>query len=247
VIGRQDDPAQPCVWTGEGPMFHKNGQNRIRFWFATGQILALGILLFSHGDARAQATSDKHPSTQATTSPVAEQDVRRTTRERFRDFSSQTFSPAAIVVPVAGAGISQWRNYPPEWKQGAEGYGKRLASAYGSAVVENAIGFGIATLDQEDLRYPRSDYEKSAILKRTGHAIAYTLVPNKEGGGRRFGFARLIGAYGGGFVTNTWYPSRRSDLHNALYLGTANLGSDLAVNLLKEFFRPHLIFGNTNK
>jgi hypothetical protein len=32
-----------------------------------------------------------------------------------------------------------------------------------------------------------------------------------------------------------------------IYLGSANLTGDLGVNLLKEFIRPHFVFGNINK
>jgi hypothetical protein len=173
--------------------------------------------------------------------------IARTAKERFQDYRSQTFSPWALFTPAVGASLSQWRNYPSEWKQGGEGFGKRLASGFGSAALENTISFGVSAFDHEDLRYPLSTYPKSAILKRTGHAFAYTLVPKKEGRGRRFGWSRLIGAYGSGFIANTWYPARHSDTPNALYLGSANLAGDLGINLLKEFIRPHVEFGNTKK
>jgi hypothetical protein len=145
------------------------------------------------------------------------------------------------------AGLGQWRNYPPEWKQGAEGFGKRLASGYGSGVIGNTISLGFSSLDHADLRYPLSTYPKSAILKRVGHAFSYTVVPKKEGGGRRFGWSRLIGDYGAGFIANTWYPANHSDTKNALYLGSVNLAGDLGVNLLKEFIRPHIVFGSAYK
>lgn len=171
----------------------------------------------------------------------------RTFKERFYDYRTSTFSPWALFTPSVSAGISQARDYPPEWKQGGEGFGKRLASGYGSVVIENTISLGFSAIDHEDLRYPLSTYPKSAILKRAGHAIAFTFVPRKEGGGRRFGWSRLVGDYGSGFVANTWYPSRRSDTTNALYLGSVNLAGDLGVNLLKEFIRPHFVFGPTRK
>jgi hypothetical protein len=170
----------------------------------------------------------------------------RTAKERFQDYRSATFSPWALFTPSLSAGLSQWRDYPSEWKQGGEGFGKRLASAYGGVAIENTISLGVTYVDHEDLRYPLSSYPRGAILKRAGHAIAYTFVPKKEEGGRRFGWSRVVGAYGAGFVANTWYPSRHSDTSNALYLGSMNLVGDLGVNLLKEFIRPHLVFGNTH-
>lgn len=235
-------------------------------FLAVGQILVFGGLLFLHVGAIAQqagnnvnalpssgsaANSDPvQPSNSSAqllpaAEPVAESP--RNFKERFQDYRSATFSPWAVVMPAFGAGLSQWRNYPPEWNQGAEGFGKRVASAYAGSVIEDTISFGVATFDHEDLRYPLSTYPKSAILKRTGHAIAYTFVPKKEAGGRSFGWSRFIGAYGSGFIANTWYPAQHSDVQNAVFLGSMNLAGDLGINLLKEFIRPHVQFGNAKK
>jgi hypothetical protein len=200
----------------------------------------------------AQPADNKQPAASTVVQPPPERLVTpeppRTFKERFDDYRSSTFSPWALFTPSVSAGISQARDFPPEWKQGAEGFGKRVASGYGSVVIENTISLGVSAWDHEDLRYPLSTYPKSSILKRAGHAISYTFVPLKEGGGgRRFGWSRLIGATGAGFVANTWYPAKRSDMTNALYLGSVNLAGDLGVNLLKEFIRPHVVFGNTQK
>ena len=235
-------------------------------FLAISRILMFGSLLLLHVAATAQQAGNNNvaalPATSAASSgpektsnsavlllPAAEPaaEVPRTFKERFQDYRSATLSPWAVVMPAFGAGLGQLRNYPPEWNQGAEGFGKRVASAYGESVVEDTISFGVATFDHEDLRYPLSSYPKNAILKRAGHTIAYTFVPKKEGGGRRFGWSRFIGAYGSGFIANTWYPAQHSDVHNALTLGSMSLAGDLAINLLKEFVRPHVEFGNQKK
>jgi len=231
------------------------------------QILVFVCLLFLHVAATAQQPDNDNTATPAQSSiavssgpaqasssavqllPAAEPAAEspRNFKERFQDYRLATFSPWAVVMPAFGAGLSQLRNYPPEWNQGAEGFGKRVASAYGGSVLEDTISFGVATLDHEDLRYPLSSCSKSAIFKRAGHTLSYTFIPKKEGGGRSFGWSRLVGAYGSGFIANTWYPAQHSDVHNAVVLGSMNLAGDLAINLLKEFIRPHVQFGNTKK
>ena len=235
-------------------------------FLALSRIFALGSLLFLPVVAIAQQTDDTQPSIAAgsgTASTSASQPEKaavqllpaqepaaespRTFKERFADYRSTTFSPWALFMPAVGASLAQATDYPPEWQQGMEGFGKRLASGYAGSVVDNTIGFGVAMIDHEDLRYPLSTYPKSAIMHRTGHVISYTFVPRNEGGGRRIGWSRLIGAYGAGFTANTWYPTRHSDTRNALYLGSMNLVGDVATNLLKEFIRPHVEFGNTKK
>jgi hypothetical protein len=210
----------------------------------------LALLICSAKPSIAQlpdAPSAAKPLVQTTVEQPGTPEPPRTFKERFYDYRTSTFSPWALFTPSLGAGISQLRNFPPEWKQGGEGFGKRLASGYGGVVVENTISLCFSSLDHEDLRYLLSTYPKTAILKRAGHAFSYTLVPKKEGGGRRFGWSRLAGDIGAGFVANTWYPERRSDTKNAIYLGGVNLAGDLGVNLLKEFIRPHFVFGSTRK
>lgn len=170
-----------------------------RHLFAASQILVFGALLLVHLGAVAHPAGDNdHAAPVAAQAPAPAvlllaakpptAEVPRTFKERLADYRSETFSPWSLAMPAVGAGLSQLRNYPSEWKQGGEGFGKRLASGYGSAVLENTISFGVSTFDHEDLRYPLSTYSKSAILKRAGHAFAYTFVPKKEGGGRRFGW-----------------------------------------------------------
>jgi hypothetical protein len=166
-----------------------------------------------------------------------------TLKSRFTDYRQSTFTPMAIVFPSVTAGYNQLRNYPREWQQGGEGYGKRLGSAYGSSVLDNTISFGIAALDREDPRYVRSSYPKKQIFKRAGYAIAHTFVSHRENGGHTPALSRFAGAYGAGFIANEWYPDRRSTVHNAVYLGSFNFASDVAFNLLREFIRPHFVWG----
>jgi hypothetical protein len=140
-------------------------------FLAISQVVAFSCLLFLHIGAMAQQASDGNLAAspvggsadnsaplQASSSavqllPAAEPAAEppRNFKERFQDYRSATFSPWAVVMPAFGAGLSQWRNYPPEWNQGTEGFGKRVASAYGGSVLEDTISFGVATFDHEDL------------------------------------------------------------------------------------------------
>jgi hypothetical protein len=138
--------------------------------------------------------------------PVAE-NQRLTFKDRLTEYRQSTFQPTALVFPAIVAGYYQMTNYPSEWRQGGEGYGKRLASAYGGVVLDNSISFGIASLDREDPRYVRSTYPKKAIFRRAGYAITHTFVSHRAGGGQHtLAWSRLAGAFGAGFVVNEWYP-----------------------------------------
>ncbi len=166
-----------------------------------------------------------------------------TVRDRFGDYLQSTFEPTALIFPAISAGYQQWNNFPREWQQGGEGYGRRLLSAYGGVALGNTISFGVAALDGEDLRYVRSAYPKKAIFKRTAYAIAHTFISPLDGGGHTFAWSRVAGDYGAGFLANEWYPAAHSTLHNAAYLGTFNFAADLGSNILREFIRPHWVWG----
>ncbi len=195
--------------------------------------------------ASATASASSLPSSR-TEEPVSPNEP-LTFKERFTDYRQSTFYPTALIFPALTAGFSQLRDYPTEWRQGGQGYGKRLLSSYGNLVVGNTISFSVAALDREDLRYVRSTYPKKAILRRAGYAIGHTFVSPLEGSGRTFAWSRLAGAYGAGFVSNTWYPAGHSTVHNAVYLGSFNLATDVGFNLLREFIRPQFIFGPDKK
>ncbi len=218
-------------------------------------VLVISLLLMSMGLA-AQQTASVHkddavpaPGSAAPneTKPVpakpAAQNEPLTLRDRLSEYRQSTFAPLALVYPAAVAGYDQLTNYPKEWQQGGEGYGKRLASSYGGLVIDNTISFGVAALDREDLHYVPSSYPKKAIFKRAGYAIAHTFVSRRDVGGDTFAWSRVAGAYGSGFIANEWFPERRSNLHNAVYLGTFNLAGDFGSNLLREFIRPQFTFG----
>ncbi len=231
-------------------------QTRIRLTSLTAQVAVFVFFLLSvrMGLAAQQTASARNETLSAPMSsapneskPVPSKPVPRneplTLRDRLTEYRQSTFAPLALVYPAAVAGYGQLTNYPKEWQQGGEGYGKRLASAYGSLVVENTISFGVAALDREDLHYVPSTYAKKRIFRRAGYAIAHTFISRRDVGGHTLAWSRLAGAYGSGFVANEWFPERRSNLHNALYLGTFNLAGDFGSNLLREFIRPQFTFG----
>src|SRR5579864_7247485 len=97
-----------------------------------------GLLMWLSNSLIAQTENIQRPAAKATLqSPATAEpsgEFPRNLGERFRDYRSSTFSPWALFTPSLGAGLSQWRNYPPEWKQGGEGFGKRLAVTFQEVV-----------------------------------------------------------------------------------------------------------------
>ena len=154
--------------------------------------------------------------------------------DRFHIYGKVLVSPPTVLGPALGAAVSQWRDEPPEWRQGAQGYGRRFASGYGRNLITDTISFGMAAADGEDPRYfPSKD---TGIWPRTRHAIVSTFVSSRENGDRGPAWANLAGIYGAALLSNVWYPSSRVTVPYTLERGSTALASNVAFHVLREFW-----------
>ena len=174
--------------------------------------------------------------------PVAPKPVTKFTfHDRIQDYWLSTYQPSSLIFVAGEAAYDQAINYPPEWKQGWNAYGKRLLSDSGILVASHTIRFGVAALDHEDPRYVPCDCPRRAIFRRVGHVFLRSVVSPRDGGGSTFAFSRIGGAYGAGFIANAWYPAGHSNIRNAVYLGTFTMVTDTGANFLREFIRLHIV------
>src|SRR5947199_8240094 len=51
-----------------------------------------------------------------------------TAKQRFHDYAMSVIGPIPIISAAASAGVSQGIDSPPEWGQGARGYGRRFGN-----------------------------------------------------------------------------------------------------------------------
>src|SRR5438270_206360 len=73
-----------------------------------------------------------------------------TGKQQFHDFVMSTVGPVPVFSAAASAGISQWIDSPPEWRQGASGYAKRLGNNLAYNGVRNTLTYGVAAVLHED-------------------------------------------------------------------------------------------------
>jgi hypothetical protein len=159
---------------------------------------------------------------------------RLTMGERFNIYLHSVTSLESVIQPAFAAGIGQWGNEPPEWGQGAVGYGRRFGSGYGRRFISQTIRFGFAAIDGEDPRFLPSD--EGGVWHRMRHAISGTFVSRTESGSRMPAFSRFAGIYGSAFISNAWYPESRANATHALERGSATLASSIGWNILREFW-----------
>jgi hypothetical protein len=158
-----------------------------------------------------------------------------TSRERWDIYLQQTLTtPSAYIKRMIVAGFDQWRDSPPQWPEGWNGYGERFASREGQFIAANSL----ANLGNAALRYePRYDQCKcSGFRLRTRHAILRNfLTYDRYEEKLHPQWALYGGAFGGGVIATSWKPHPRNALAEGGWavLGQAGYGSLL--NFFTEF------------
>jgi hypothetical protein len=165
--------------------------------------------------------------------------TRPTQRTKLRNYVFDAFGPYPIAGAAFAAGIGQAYNTPPEWKQGAEGFGKRIGSAFGIAAVSTTTRYGLAQAFKEDTLYR---CECKGVFPRLRHAVVSTLTARRgEDGHRVFSVPALIAPYAGSMTAvYAWYPGRY-DGKDALRMGNYTMLGYVGGNIALEFLYggPH--------
>ena len=168
--------------------------------------------------------------------------VRPTERMKMNNFVFDAFGPYPIVGAGVAAGINQWTNSPPEWGQGAEGFGKRFGSDFAIAAIDTTTRYGLAEALREDTLYYRC--ECSGPFPRLRHAVISTFTARRgEDGHRVFSFPALVAPYAGSMTAiYGWYPNRFG-AKDAFRMGNYSLLGYMGGNIALEFFYsgPHAL------
>lgn len=166
--------------------------------------------------------------------------VRPTEKTRLRNYFFDAFGPYPIMGAAFGAGLSQAGNTPPDWEQGATGYGKRFGSDFGIAAVTTTARYGLARAFRQDTLYYRC--ECKGLFPRLSHAVVSSFTSRRGDDGHRvFSFPALIAPYAGTFTAvYGWYPDRYG-AKDALRMGNYSLLGSIGGNLGLEFIYggPH--------
>jgi hypothetical protein len=209
--------------------------------------IALAITGFAVLPVLAKAQSllvDSGDSTTVVSSTTAAQPdltyTRPTEKTKIQNYLFDTFGPYPAVGAGVAAGIGQANNAPPEWKQGAAGYGRRFGSDFGIAAISTTTRYGLAKAFREDTLYYRC--ECKGVFPRLRHAVVSTLTARRGEDGRRvFSFPALIAPYAGSMAAvYAWYPGRYNG-EDAFRMGNYTMLGYVGGNMALEFFYsgPH--------
>jgi hypothetical protein len=159
-----------------------------------------------------------------------------TTHDKWEIYYHKTYSPAAMIFPLFGAGISMAnpkKNYPEEWQDGVGAFGRIYGNAIAERSARSTAEFGTQVLFHEDSRYERSG--STNPLLRVGHALMWTLVDKSDSGHRTFALSSFAGSAAGGFVGMAYLPDGYNDVTHAEQRTAMGIGIRASSNVLAEF------------
>ena len=148
------------------------------------------------------------------------------------------------MLSAIAAGINQADKTPPEWGQGAEGYGKRFGSDFAIAGVTTTTRYALSRLFREDALYYRCAC--TGVFPRLRHAVISSFTARHGADGHSaFSFPAVVAPYAGTMTAvYGWYPARYGP-KDAFRMGNYSLLGYIGSNLALEFFYsgPHSLLG----
>jgi len=124
---------------------------------------------------------------------------------KFELFANESISPETILVSAFGAGFEQWRDTPPGYKQGAEGYGKRFGASMATNASSSFFGtfLGASVLHQDPRFFPQGH---PTFWGSVAYSARRLFVTRSDSGNNVFNASGLIGPLGGEALANTYLP-----------------------------------------
>ena len=156
-----------------------------------------------------------------------------TEKKRFHLYMLSAGGPIPILGEAIGAGVSQWRNVPPEWGQGWNAYGERFGSNLAYNGIRQTITYGTSVVFHEDNRYFAS--HKHGFWARIGYAALSTVVAQHPDGTRAFSVSSVTGIVGASAISSTWGPSSWEGTENIARNAGISLIATAGFNIVREF------------
>jgi len=124
---------------------------------------------------------------------------------KFELFVNESISPETILVSGVSAGFEQWRDVPPGYRQGAEGYGKRFGAYMATNASSSFFGtfVGASVLHQDPRFFPQTH---PTLWGSVAYSARRLFVTRSDSGRAVFNASGLIGPLAGETLANTYLP-----------------------------------------
>lgn len=157
-----------------------------------------------------------------------------TTRMKFHLAYKSLTNPLFFVRTAAWAEVQQARDNPSEWRQGAEGYGKRLGAGFADAVTGSLITNAIlpSVLHQD----PRYFYQGTGTKwSRTRHALLGVFLCKGDNGAWQPNYSQWGGSLIGYSISTAYYPSSDRTASHVFQSFGMDMGLHVVGSLAQEF------------
>jgi len=160
---------------------------------------------------------------------------------KFGYYMSETFlNVSALTAPAFRAGLRMANPpgkgptlYPPEWRQGAEAFGRNYGDAVAERVSFQTARFVTGVIVREDPRYVPSTSRN--VLARSLHALSFTFVDRSDSGHPMPALSNFAGAAAGGFIGSAYLPAGFNNVTHSGQRATIRFGFAAGGNLFREF------------
>jgi hypothetical protein len=162
-----------------------------------------------------------------------------TPSQKFQLAYRTLIDPINLILNGAAAGAEQATD-TYSWGEGAEGYSKRYAAAYGDFLTGDMLGnFVFPVIFKQD---PRYFYKGTgSVRSRIGYAIANAVICKGDNMRWQVNYSAILGGLASGALSNLYYPAvNRTGA--GLTFENAGIGTVIsaASNLFQEFLITHL-------
>jgi hypothetical protein len=154
--------------------------------------------------------------------------------QKFELAARTLIDPVNFALNGITAGVQQAAN-TYSWGQGAQGYAKRYAAAYGTFL--NGTIIGSAMLPIAFKQDPRYFYKGSGSnWSRAGYAIAMSVMCKGDNHHWQVNYSAILGGIAAGAISNFYYPAPNRAGVGLTFEGAAiGTGMSAVANLLQEF------------
>jgi hypothetical protein len=159
-----------------------------------------------------------------------------TASERWKLYLKMTYASAGpYFSPVINALLLDQANHTPrQWGSGLPGFGRRLASRAGNAVLQGTFQAPFAALLHEDVRYiPTSQH---SVPRRALHAVLYSFLTYNNQGHTTLNIANIAAFYASTAVTTTWIPGIKNAASYTFSNGSEQVALSFPLNVAQEFW-----------
>jgi hypothetical protein len=156
--------------------------------------------------------------------------------ERWKLYLKMTYGSAGpYFSPIVNALLlDQANDTPRQWGSGFPGFGRRLASRAGNAVLQGTFQAPLAALLHEDVRYISTS--QHGFKRRAAHALLYSFLTYNDKGHPALNVANLTAFYASTAITTAWLPGIENAARYTFTNASEQIALSFPLNIAQEFW-----------